>query len=391
MPSFYYESAGYGVLHTLISSTRIIRCMPCALQPVRKEVREVRRNQKGNNKRRSGRHVQRLVDTIREHKIEMVATDLDGTVYSFWDYFVPAMQKAVPQIAETLGLKTQDYDRISQEIGRVMGRHGTHEYPWALEESWLRQSFRGTAVEFRDTLVRPFWAAMDRYRTKYLRPYADVRETLQTLHQAGIPVVGISDAPAYMAIVRLSQTGLDELVTALYALDTVHPEPNTTLSEEDLEHGKNRVREFGNTPHRLDLFKILPKSFEKPSPEGLKLAMSDFNIKDPRKVLMVGDSLTKDGGVAKAVGCPYIWARYGTNLPRGYVELIDIKFNPNASGTANVSGHGVSHKPVVLPPMVSQGASYAEVLKHLGLGQLDSSGTILPPSASPNGTKEPGH
>ncbi len=255
----------------------------------------------------------------------------------------------------------------------------------------MRKQFQGSAEEFRHKAVVPFWGALDRYRTKYLRPYADVRETLQALHQAGIPIAIVSDAPAHMAVVRSTQTGVDELISACYALETIEPATEAGLSEVDLAYGRERVRELGNTPHRFKIFRTMPKTHEKPSPLGLQMAMKDFGITDASKVLFVGDSLKKDGGVAKSVGALYVWARYGTNLPSAYTELIDFKFNPDAQGNLSNCVHCVSHLPAVLPPMVAQAASYAEVLKHLVRARSGSTGTILTPSAMPSATKACGH
>lgn len=332
-----------------------------------------------------------IVQIVREHDIQAVITDLDGTAYGFWHYFVPAMRTVIPQIAGVLGLGKSDFDRISQDIGRVMARYGTHEHPWALEETWMRCEWKGPAEEFRDRIVRPFWSEMDHYRTKYLKLYPFVRETLERLDKPGIPVVGLSDAPAHMALVRVTQTQIDELLYGVYALETVEPDASANLSEADLEFGRDRVRRFANTPHRMQVFQTMPKTHEKPSPLGIRLVMERLGITDPSKVLMVGDSLTKDGGVAQAIGCPYIWAWYGTVLPPEYTEMIDVKFNPNGNSAPITSGHGVSHRPKVYPPMVCQAASYAAVLEHLNLHEAGSSGTILPRSATPAATSSSQH
>lgn len=342
-------------------------------------------------RRRGQRRVERLLHAVREHDIEAVVTDLDGTCYGFWHYFVPAMRTVIPQIASVLGLGRQEYDRMTQDIGRVMALYGTHEHPWSLEETWMRRQWAGSAEEFRDRIVRPFWSELDHYRTKYLRLYPFVRETLEALHTAGIPVIGLSDAPAHMAIVRVTQTCIDELLYGVYALETTEPSAEAQLSAEDLEFGRERVRRFSNTPHRMQVFKTMPKDHEKPSPSGIRLIMEQLGIKDPRKVLMVGDSLSKDGGVAQAIGCPYIWAWYGTVLPPEYVEMIDVKFNPHGNSAPITSGHGVSHRPKVYPPMVCQAASYAGVLDHMRINSTGSSGTILPASASPSATTAAGH
>ncbi|MBY0359728.1 MAG: HAD family hydrolase [Candidatus Obscuribacterales bacterium] len=322
------------------------------------------------------------LDSVINHRIKLVVTDLDHTVYPFYYYFVPAMRKAIPIIAANLGLGNADYDRISRQIGKILDLHGTHEYPWALEESEFGRAFNGTVAEFHDRFLVPFWGQLDHYRTKYLKLYPYVRETLQALYDADIPVVGLSDAPMHMAKVRVHQTGVDELLSGLFALETTEPSAGLGLTEEQLAFGRERVRRFDNTPLRTSIVETMPADHEKPSDKGLRKIMERFGVAAD-EILMVGDSLVKDGGVAQAVGCLYLWAQYGTLVPGEYAEMIDRKFKPADAPN--------SPKPKVYPPMVLA-ATYAAILDHLG----DSSGamgshTILPASVSPTITKSPAH
>ncbi len=39
---------------------------------------------------------------------------------------------------------------------------------------------------------------------------------------------------------------------------------------------------------------------------------------------MVGDNRGKDGGSARAAGCRWVWAEYGTYVPLEYRERLDI-------------------------------------------------------------------
>jgi len=93
--------------------------------------------------------------------------------------------------------------------------------------------------------------------------------------------------------------------------------------------------------------------------------------------------------VAQACGVRFVWARYGIYLPTEYVDLVDRRFTP--TGEAPTNGHGISHRPTVLPPMVAKAATYAEVLNHLGKERRPHRNTLINPSAHASGTEQPGH
>lgn len=319
-----------------------------------------------------------IISKVGKHEINLVATDFDLTMSdAFWAYYVPTMETEVPRIAKIIG--EPDLDVVSREIGRVVNAAGTHEYPWFLECSDIRKRFKGTAEQFREVVVNPFWAALARNRERYSQAYPFVKETLMALREAGIPVVVVSDGPMYMVLARAKQTGLDELVNCIYALDVEEPEG---LSDEELLAGRTLVKQLMSTSVKC-AFKVLPKHFEKPNPAGLQMAMADFGIDDASRVVFLGDSLKKDGGVAQAVGAGFIWTPFGlySLSPRARV-LVDRKMNPEGNAPKMINQAGGPFMPTVYPPMLAAAPYFAEVLKHLGREATVSAGTILPPSAS---------
>lgn len=345
---------------------------------------------KPRGKRRGANHNQSIVHKVGRHSIQFVMTDMDLTLTdAFWAYFVPTMESEVPRIAKLIG--EPDLDKISREIGRVVNKYGTHEYPWLLELTWLRTRFAGTPQQFREQIVEPFWATLERNRLRYSQAYPYVKETLAALRDAGIPVVIVSDGPMYMVLARAKQTGLDELVSGIYALETVEPGPEEGLSDEDLEAGRKRVAQLMGTSVKCP-YKVLPKHCEKPSDGGARIAMADFGITDGSRCLFVGDSLKKDGGAAKAIGAGFIWAAYGlySLTPRGRV-LVDVKMNPEGGAPAPVNQPGGAFMPQVYPPMLAAAPYFAEVLNHLGRETTVSTGTILPPSARATAVTTVGH
>lgn len=345
---------------------------------------------KQKNRKQSRRHNQSIVRKVGRHSIQLVLTDMDLTLTdAFWAYFVPTMESEVPRIAKIIG--EPDLDKISREIGRAVNKYGTHEYPWLLECTWLRTRFQGTPAQFREQVVEPFWATLERNRLRYSEAYPFVKETLVALREAGIKVAIVSDGPLYMVLARAKQTGLDELVSGIYALDVVEPGADEGLTEEDLEAGRKRVAQLLGTNVKCP-FRVLPKHCEKPSDGGARIAMADFGITDGARCLFVGDSLKKDGGAAQAIGAGFIWAVYGlySISPRGHV-LVDVKMNPEGSAPAPTNQPGGAFMPQVYPPMLAAAPYFAEVLNHLGRETTVSTGTILPPSARATAVTTVGH
>jgi FMN phosphatase YigB (HAD superfamily) len=174
-------------------------------------------------------------------RAKLVITDVDGTLASFWDYFVPAIREFLREISVKLDTPVSE---LAEDIGRVIDRRGTHEYPWLLEEtSFAWKHFSKNPDKFREIFVRPFWHALDVNRTKYLRPFPQVLHTLAELKKEGIKVVALSDAPDYMARIRNQQI-FDGLLDAVYALETVEPTSDDIWQPISLEHGRARVQEM---------------------------------------------------------------------------------------------------------------------------------------------------
>lgn len=315
-----------------------------------------------------------LVAIVKKAAVKLVLTDADGTMYSFWDYFVPAMQYIVPIIAQRMGWTM---DQVSHALGAIMDAYGTHEHPWVVEEA-LRKHFDGTDEEFRSQISEPFWAAMDRYREMYLRTYPEVLETLAAVQEAGIAVAIVSDSPDHMAPVRAASdhTGVDKYIGACFALKTEEPRAGHGLSEADLALGYERVKRLSATPHHFQngVFSMDKTTCEKPHTGSVEAAMKLFGVEDPSQVLFIGDSLKKDGGVAQKMGCRFIWARYGTYLPAGYRKCIDVHFKKPGSVPVSAT---IPASAEVYPPMVAAASAFSEVLLHLGKENIGTSGTIL--------------
>lgn len=290
-----------------------------------------------------------------DQRTKLVITDVDGTLASFWDYFVPAVRDFLRDVSVRLDIPVA---QLAEDIGRVVERRGTHEYPWLLEETGFAWAhFADNPDEFVRDFVKPFWAAMDENRTKYLRPYPMVVETLQELKRLGIKVVALSDAPDYMARIRNKQV-FDGLLDAVYALETVEPDTEEVWQPLTLEYGRQRLIDLKKSTNNLKTqLHVIPKEYEKPCPNGLDLVLKDFGV-FPYETIFIGDSLRKDGLVAASRGVRFVWAHYGHQLPAEYEELVHQALKPVTPPIAEA--------PIEAAPFVEAiAARYDELLNHV--------------------------
>lgn len=294
------------------------------------------------------------VHVNKEHKTKLIITDVDGTLASFWDYFVPAMRQYLGYIKNEIDVPISDF---TKDLGAIIDACGTHEYPWLLESTeFARQKYAGRPQEFTDKFVRPFWDALDENRSKYLRPFPGVLETLYELRSKGLKIVALSDAPDHMARVRNKQI-FNGLLDAVYALDTPEPEKWQLFDENALEFGRQRVSKLREAcADSISPLTTLPVHYEKPNALGIDRVMEDFGV-FPHEVIFVGDSVVKDGLAAASRGVRFVWAHYGTNLPAEYDEMIHYSLKPEAKEA--------SAQPYLLPPAVAVAARYDELLNHV--------------------------
>lgn len=287
-------------------------------------------------------------------KTKLVITDVDGTLSSFWDYFVPAMRDFLRQISVRLEIPLLE---LSGDIGRIIDRRGTHEYPWLLEEtSFAWEHFADKPEQFIDDFVKPFWEALDENRRKYLRPFPCVLETLSELRRQGIKIVALSDAPEYMARVRNMQI-FDGLLDAVYALETVEPGEQDSFRPISFAHGRERVKSMiASTSALKTIFHILPRHFEKPCPEGIDQVLKDYGV-FPQEAIFVGDNLARDGMVSACRGIRFVWAHYGHHLPAEYEEIVNYSLKPQ--------GESCTLKPLPTSLITAVAARYDEILNHI--------------------------
>lgn len=285
--------------------------------------------------------------------IKLVVTDMDGTLYSWVDYIVPAVEALVASVCLTTGYPKL---RVVQALKEVYGRYESNEYPYALQESALYRDFADFG-SFDHLVIQPAKDAFSNARKRYLRPFPHVVETLRTLEARGIPVVALTDAPRNPAVARVKQMGLEPLLEGLYTMPGFvfpkGPDGKALVNP--------RIEEREASGHYQLKLPVTELTHEKPDPKGLLRICEDFRV-DPSQVLVIGDSKHKDVAVARQVGARALWAEYGTYVSLEYRDRLDVISAPSVTRRHASSLNETATEDASLIAV----SNFAGLLRHLG-------------------------
>lgn len=251
--------------------------------------------------------------------IKLVVTDMDNTLYSWVDYIVPAVEAMVESICRSTGYPRV---RVVQSLKAVYEKYESNEYPFVLQESSLFADFP-EFDSFDKLVIQPARAAFSDARGRYLKPYPRVLETLEKIRDRNIPVVALTDAPRNPAEGRAKKMGFDQLLSKIYTLPGFQFPINPENPDEKLIARNILLREQRGEYRAGCEVVELERECEKPNPAGLLRICREFEVR-PEDTLVVGDSIKKDIGAARAVGAIDCWAEYGTYVSAEYRERLDI-------------------------------------------------------------------
>lgn len=285
--------------------------------------------------------------------IRLVVTDMDGTLYSWVDYIVPAVEAMVTAVCEATGFPRI---KVVQSLKEVYERYESNEYPFALQESSIFKEFPEFG-SFDKLIIEPARIAFSGARRKYLQPFKGVESTLKELQARKIPVAALTDAPRNPAEQRVRLMKLDQYISAVYSLPGFTfpkgPDGKDLVAPDIL-----RNQERGKYSVACKLVE-LPREAEKPNTVGLRQILQDFGV-EPNEVLLIGDSVKKDIAVARELGVLDAWAEYGTYVSLEYRERLDIISAPAITRRHASSVFEAGHKKALEPTHTL--SNFAQVL-----------------------------
>lgn len=217
--------------------------------------------------------------------IKLLVTDLDDTLYSWINFFVPAFYGMLDELSLILNVSKNDllheYQQVHQEKGSV-------EYPFAtlLLPSVKAAYPSNTKDELLNTL-NPVFHKFNSIRKKKLELYPGVKETLKEIDDMGIIIVGYTDSAEENGFYRLKRLEIDNYFHRVYVSDSQFERPDSLPSSE-----KTQIV-YGKKPNPAVIKRICEQ-------EGISIDETIF----------LGDSLTKDIYMAKQAGVTAVLCKY---------------------------------------------------------------------------------
>jgi len=234
----------------------------------------------------------------------IIITDLDNTIYNWVDYFAPSFRAMVHALARVMSL---DEEVLIKDFRQVYARRQSLEYSYSVQEL---SACADRSVSEVAELVRTAKGAFSHVRSKNLKPYDGVKDTLMWATERDIRVVGVTNAPIFHANQRLKQLHLDGLFHGLAGWKGHEPTDEFPWTREIRER-----KDAGGYRSKVERFWSLEQEELKPSPFAYLRIISDLHVSH-KITYVVGDSLQKDIAPAIDIGAIGVWAKYGENFEK---------------------------------------------------------------------------
>jgi len=243
----------------------------------------------------------------------ILITDLDNTLYNWVDYFAPSFRGMVHALSREMNLNEET---LISGFREVYKKHGTLEYSFSIQELPFINNYSNEEVlKFVELGKKVF----KRVRDKNLVPYEGVKETLEILHNNGVLIIAVTNAPRYQGEARLKQLKLDKYFHGIGGWEgNIIP---------DNIHTKKILENVGQGYYDSKYIKkrwSFIKEEMKPNPCGYLTILSSILVSH-KTTYVVGDSITKDLQPGNEIGAKCIWAKYGTKFKeKNFKTLLEI-------------------------------------------------------------------
>lgn len=233
--------------------------------------------------------------------IKLLVTDLDDTLYPWLGFFVPAFYGMVDELSRILEI---DENVILSEYKTVHQEKRSVEYPYAtLLLPCVKKAYPDLSREQLLHKLDPAFHRFNSIRKRELVLFPGVIETLESIFNSGVIIVGFTESAEENGYFRLKKLGVDTFFRKVYVSDSEYkPLYKTHTSHKTaIIHGK------------------------KPNVDVLLQIMADEKVL-PSETIYVGDSLTKDIYMANQAGVHSVLCKYPAtpNAAELYAKLVAI-------------------------------------------------------------------
>lgn len=236
-----------------------------------------------------------------QQPVSIVICDLDNTLWSWIDFFGPAI-RAVVEIVRKYSLRSEA--DIYRSLKSVYSRRGAPEYFQVLEEF---DALNELPKEDRRAAIDSAIAAFESVKRSALVTYPGVDDVLGMLRQRDYRLAAVTNAAAGDAIDRLTTLRILNQFDVVVAWDGV------------LDDGTVAYRPLETAYSQLH---VVPSARLKPHPEPFRTAIDAVSCGRSAQVWIVGDSPHVDLSCAGELKGFSVWARYGTKCDAANLDTV---------------------------------------------------------------------
>ncbi|MFI6077705.1 HAD family hydrolase [Actinoplanes sp. NPDC051343] len=240
---------------------------------------------------------------------KILITDLDNTLWDWFDAWYRSFSAMLAQLTETSGVPQEVLER---EIRAIHQERGTTEYSWLIGEIPVlidTAAPADPAVVYDDAVH-----VLNSQRRATTRLYPGVKEGLMKLRRLDVRIVAYTESVAYWSEWRIRHTGLDGIIDVLYS-----------APDHDLPAGRGigDLRMLPPTEYGLKRTRHnhIPRGVLKPNARVLQSILDEQGF-HPEEAVYLGDSLMKDIAMAQQAGVMDVYAKYGESQSRAGYDLL---------------------------------------------------------------------
>lgn len=221
--------------------------------------------------------------------------DLDNTLTDTRRWFADFILGATAELASAMRAPTSLINNLFAEVATTTT---LHEYGFAVEEIACRLKLhRSLSYKKIEEMSEQFWQSFAAAHQK-IEVYEGVHETLAQIRSQhkDLKIVVLTDSPEWVALERLSLTGLLPLVHGLVAIRTEDPKLRQRGYRDCIKSARRRIeaaQEKANKQHLL-LNMSIPSTFAKPSSAGIELIAKRLGVVSGQ-IIICGDKDSKEG------------------------------------------------------------------------------------------------
>ena len=232
--------------------------------------------------------------------IKLLVTDLDDTLYSWLEFFVPSFYTMVDKLLTVVDV---DKEELLKEYKSIHQRLGSLEYPYStLELPCIKSKYPNINKENIPTEIKDCFEVFNHKRNEHLKLYEGVEDFLRCLKDNNIKIVAYSESGEENGVYRVNKLGIEKYFDKIFIKKSPY----------DLR---------GKYPNND---KVITFEGFKPNIGVLERIIKEAGVKSD-EVIYIGDHLYKDMLMAKRCNVKCGLVDLNSNYVKGLVkEIIPI-------------------------------------------------------------------